>query len=601
MSNALGSTTGEEHAPSARPHSPDSRRSLLESCLQEAATLPSIDASTCRWLEEKLSEEVFNLVAAGQFKRGKSTVINALLGEALLPAGVVPLTSVVTVIRSGRALGLRVELRNGKELAIESAQLGEYVTERGNPSNAKGIERVIIEHPSPWLANGLRLVDTPGIGSVYEHNTDETRKYLPQADAVLFVASVDQPVAQAELDFLRDIRAYAGKVFCLLNKIDYLSTEELRESLAFSSRAIHEALGSAVSVFPISARRALEAKRREDVELLERSGFATFEKALRRFMEAEKTDAWLSSIARSLERLLAQTRFTLDLESKLLTEPLDRIESNLAAFRAEKENAERARNDYQVLLGSDARLLLKEGIEPKLEAFKDELKRRTGTQIERAFQELKPSTSRKLQEGLEERMITSIRAAYDDWLASEDIELSRAFQRLCARFWTSLQESVDELMRRSSELFNIAFDRTKTESQWTTESGFYYKFWYEPTSLRILSSSAMLALPRWLAGPLILKRTRVTADELIEVQAGRIRHDLEERLKKSVHDAQRQMLSQIEATIAGIEAAIDRALGTRQRSAERVRARSEELSALRARIDSLLGRLARIGDPSRAA
>lgn len=574
--------------------SDDRRRAELERCIRDAAELPDVDASACRWLQEKLSEEVFNLVAAGQFKRGKSSIINALLGEALLPAGVVPLTAVVTVIRSGRVLTARVELRNGQVLSIDPAALGEYVTERGNPGNVRGVERVVIEHPSPWLANGVRLVDTPGIGSVYEHNTDETRRYLPQADAVLFVASVDQPVSRAELDFLRDIRGHADKIFCLLNKIDYLRSDELRESLEFSTGAITEALGANVAVFPVSARLALDGKQTGDAGFESRSGFRDFEHALRRFMSVEKTDAWLRSILRNLQRLLSRTRFALDLEAKVLTEPLDRIEVSLAAFRQEKEKTARARADYRVLLDADARALLRDDIEPKLDAFKREQQAAISHWVGERFAELKGLPSRKLQAALQERMIARIRAAYDDWLAYEDVELSRAFEALCARFWSSLQESVDELMRRSSELFAVAFDPIRAEARWTTETGFRYKFWYEPTSLKLLASSAVLALPKLVAGPIIVRRTVTAAVELIEVQAGRIRHDLEERLKQSVRDAEKQMVGQIEATIAGIETAIDNAIATRQRSASHAAARGEEIAKLRQRIAALDARLTTI-------
>lgn len=575
--------------------SPDLRRIEIEACLRAAADLPGIDAATCHWLSRKLSERVFNLVAAGQFKRGKSTVINALLGEPLVPAGVVPLTSVITVIQSGTAPAAYATLRYGQKRAIRIAELGDYVTERGNPANTKSVERVIIEHPSPWLADGVSLVDTPGIASVYEHNTDETRKYLPQADAVLFIASVDQPVSRAELDFLRDIRRYAGKIFCLLNKTDYLRQDELRESLAFSVHAIREALGTDdVPVFPVSARLALEGKMGGDAESIARSGFPAFELALRNFMAQEKTDAWLRSLGRGLERLLTQARFVLDLESKALIEPLEHIEANLALFRQEKARAERARADYCVLLEADARVLLKQDIEQKLDDFKRAQKTEIRAAIDRWVGELRGLPSRKLHAVLADRRIAAIRAAYDDWLAQEDVEISRAFQRLCARFWASLQQSVDELIRRSSELFSVDFDRADTEPRWTAESGFYYKFWYEPTSLKILSTSAVLMLPRLLAAPLIAKRAKATAVELIEVQAGRIRHDLDERLKKSVQDAQRQMLRQIDATVAGIEAAIEAGVSLRLRSAEQVAARSAQLQSARREITALLTRLRRV-------
>ena len=146
-------------------------------------------------------------------------------------------------------------------------------------------------------------------------------------------------------------------------------------------------------------------------------------------------------------------------------------------------------------------------------------------------------------------------------------------------------------MRRSSELFAIAFERTDTEPRWTTESGFYYKFWYEPTSLKILSTSVVFALPRRLAAPLVVRRSKATACELIEVQAGRIRHDLEERLKRSVQNAQRQMVRQIDATVAGIESAIANGVATRRQSASEVAQRSAQLEDARRRTEAIAARL----------
>jgi len=580
----------------ASPADVGRKRTELERCLREAGALPGVDPATLKWLHEKLAEEAFNLVVAGQFKRGKSSIINALLGEALLPAGVVPLTSVVTTIRSGNVPSAHVEFGNVEKRLIAFSQLADFVTERGNPGNMKGVERVVIEHPSPWLGHGVRLVDTPGIGSVYEHNTDETRKYLPQADAVLMVASVDQPVSRAELDFLVGVRQYAGKIFCLLNKVDYLRPDELRESVAFATEAVRGALDAPIPVFPVSARLALEGRLGGNAELVAHSGFPEFEAALRRFMVDERTAAWLASIARSLLRVVKQARFTVDLEAKVLTAPLDRIEANLGLFRRERERAERDRRDFQLLLQADARALLRDHVEPGLEAFKHERQAATHATVERWFAELEDLPAGKLRIALEARLIAEVRGAYDGWLAREEAEISRAFQGLCARFWTHMQQSVDALMQRSSELFAVEFDRTVAEVQWSADSGFYYKFWYEPTGLRILSSSVVLALPKMLARRLIVKRTKATAVDLIEVHAGRIRHDLHERLEQSVRDAQREIVKQIEATIAGIERAIDRALATRARSFGDAATRQDELAHARALIDSLESRIARTVD-----
>jgi Dynamin family len=577
----------------AEPHRPQlSPRSELESCLREIAALPCADAPSVKWLREKLTEEAFNLVAAGQFKRGKSTAINALLGEPILPTGVVPLTSVVTVIRSGHSSVATAELLGGQTIAIAVSELPDYVTERGNPGNTRGVARVIIEHPSPWLANGVRLVDTPGIGSVYEHNTDETLKYLPQADAVLFVASVDQPLNRAELDFLHNVRPYASKVFCLLNKTDYLRSDELPEAVAFARKVLRDTLEVPVPVFPVSARRALEAKQgRGDTDGSASNGFAELESALRGFMDSERSTAWLQSIVGSLQRLLAQGRFAIDLESQVLQAPLERIEANLALFREEKRKAERARLDHQVLLEADARSLLKVTIEPTLDAFKRQQQDAIGALIEDWFNAMRDAPIREIRSQLEQRIHAQVRASYDGWLARQNLKLSEAFQALCARFWSSLQSTIDSLLRRSSELFGITFASVTSESRWSTQSSFYYKFWYEPSSLQILSSSTAPALPRFISGPMILKRSKRYALDLIEVHAGRIRHDLEERLNKSVQDAKRQMLSQIEATLTNIEAAIDNGMALRQRSSEYAGLREGQLVVQRRDLEALDERL----------
>ena len=91
---------------------------VLRECLQAADALAGIDRPTCQWLQRKLAEECFHLMVAGQFKRGKSSVINALLGAAVLPVGVVPLTSIVTVLRHGLERKVRVYFEDGHELEV---------------------------------------------------------------------------------------------------------------------------------------------------------------------------------------------------------------------------------------------------------------------------------------------------------------------------------------------------------------------------------------------------------------------------------------------------------------------------------------------------
>ncbi|MCK7494219.1 MAG: dynamin family protein [Comamonadaceae bacterium] len=235
------------------------RKELL-TCLDELRISASLSEPLCEELREKLETSTFNLVVVGQFKRGKTSLINALLGNELLPVAVVPLTSIVTILTYGPELTIRVYFEDGHALEIGSGELGDYVTERGNPQNRKDVLEVVVCYPSPYLKNGVRLIDTPGVGSIYQHNTDVAYHYLPKSDAAVFLLSVDQPMGRAELDFLRDVKEYSNKIFFLLNKADYLDAKDLQESIEFSQNVLKEAMGAEVRLFPISAKLALEGK-----------------------------------------------------------------------------------------------------------------------------------------------------------------------------------------------------------------------------------------------------------------------------------------------------------------------------------------------------
>ncbi len=566
--------------------SASSMRAQLAQALRDAAALRGIDGEAVAWLDRKLADQSFNLVVAGQFKRGKSSVINGLLGDRLLPVGVIPLTSVVTLIRSGTVAQARVEFLDGRTEELSLEALGDFVTERGNPKNAKGVRQVIIQHPSAWLADGVQLIDTPGIGSVYQHNTDVTQQYLPQADAVLLIASVDQPLSHAELEFLGSIRQYAGKVFCLLNKIDYVRTDELAEAVRFAEGTIRSALKTEVPIFAVSARLALDSKLANG-ESSRESGFPDFERALQRFMTDERRVVWIHSVARSLLRIVAQARFALELEAKILTTPLGQIEDKLAAYEVKQGEFQRALGDYQVLMDSGARALVKDEIEPALEQFKIGERERVCALVDAWSAESSALSVRKLDALLEHRTKGEIRSAYDRWLAREDVAASAAFEKLCGRFWAEMQSSVDELVRYSSELFSVRFEAVPDDSRWSPESGFYYKFWYEPPGLATLASTLVAILPRVLARKVIQRRWRTRARELVELQAGRLRYDFEQRVQKSAQDARGRMVRRIQATLAGIEAAIQGATTTRRQGAAQVAAGMPRIELANEAISSI--------------
>ncbi len=160
---------------------------------------------------ERFEDGRFHLAVLGQFKRGKSTLLNALLGHSLLPTSVVPLTAIPTFVQYGPDLCICVRYQDGKrakEFAgrpIEEAVkiLEGFVTEEGNPKNRLRVKQVDILHPAPILQHGVVLIDTPGVGSTFTHNTRATINFLPQCDAALFVVSADPPLTEVEVNSSR--------------------------------------------------------------------------------------------------------------------------------------------------------------------------------------------------------------------------------------------------------------------------------------------------------------------------------------------------------------------------------------------------------------
>ena len=217
-------------------------------------------------LLQRLREQRCYLAVLGQFKRGKSTLVNALLGEAVLPTAVVPLTSIPTFLHGGEQLAARVVFDNGKpEERFSGPQAGSlaeflarFVTESANPHNQLGVRQVEATYPAPVLAKGVALIDTPGIGSTFRHNTEATINFLPQCDAALFVVSADPPITEVEVEFLKLAHRKLARLFFILNKVDYLDADECRAAVVFLQRVLCEQVGfpSAPLVFCASGARA---------------------------------------------------------------------------------------------------------------------------------------------------------------------------------------------------------------------------------------------------------------------------------------------------------------------------------------------------------
>lgn len=577
------------------------KQQLIDS-MQQASALESGESSRCRELKEKLEAETFNLVVVGQFKRGKTCLVNALMGAEILPVAVVPLTSIVTVLEFGEELKIRVFFEDGRVVEIEREALPNYVTEVGNPRNTKQVREVIVSYPSPYLKNGVRLVDTPGVGSVYLHNTDAAYEYLPKSDAALFLLSVDQPAGKAELDFLKDVRQYSDRIFFLLNKIDYLSKkEEIREAVEFSCGALREALRTDVRIFPISAKLALNGKTDNSPSLMRKSGLKAFSDALTSFLLAEKGKTLLLSSANNLLRVLSHIRLGKELEMKAFTDPLEELEGKIEAFERKKKEVLAEKDGFDILFEGEMERLIKNGLDEDLASFRKALLPQMEASFDAFYRDHRHLSLKELNDALEAHVGAEIERAFAPWRMREEEEISRAFRAVCERFVQKMNGMVDELLRFSSQLFTVPFEAVSAECLWTAESGFSFKLSEEPVGLDLLTSSLTQVMPKYIserakrikdyvtraANRFITGRQKQHMLEAVEMQLGRLRHDFINRLAKGRSAFRREMHSRMDETVRGIAAAIEKGMNQRKKGEadyeERRLALREELS----KIDAL--------------
>ncbi len=596
---------------SAPTHAGDSfatgRRALVE-LLEGASSLSRRTAEICEELEEKLRSNIFNLVVVGQFKRGKTYLINALIGEHLLPVAVVPLTSIVTVLTYGEETTVRVNFNDGSQKEIELKALPEYVTEFGNPKNVKDVRDVLISYPSSYLEGGVRLIDTPGVGSIYVHNTDVAYQYLPRCDAALFLLSVDQPVSQGEIDFLRDVHEYSHKIFFLLNKIDHLTSDEVRESITFSQNALEAAMEGEVRLFPVSAKLALQGKLDASDELLRRSGLPDFSKVLHHFLVNEKGKVLLGSAGRSLLRALSQERFQLELEQQSLKTPLEELEAKLELFESRRRQILAERESFAILLDGELKRFVKDVLDKDLARFKDDLARSMEAGFDAFYEEQRNLSLKELNDALERYVVSEVEKAFADWRRLEEEKIAEAFEKICNGYAARINGILDELLKFSSELFAVPLEIVHAESFWARNLDFYFKMKQEPVGLDMLTDSVTQVLPGFImkrfakfraymfgvANRFILNKRKRHMVETIDVQAGRIRFDFVNRLEKGKAQFQREILGRVDATVDAVAQAVEKGKSERRRGEEEVRVRSRFLDERIAAIRGMEGKVQEI-------
>ena len=206
-------------------------------------------------IERQARRAYLNVAVFGRFKAGKSSFLNHLLGRPILPVGVVPVTTVITEICYAPQDSAEVIYQNGRSPAsVSLGEIASYVSESDNPSNRLEVDTVRVSVPEMAPFRQLRFVDTPGLESIFAHNTEASFAWSPNTDLALVAIGVDPPLTQQDVSLIERLCQFTPNVSVLLTKMDLLNPAEQREVLAFVVSQLTSKFQKKLPVFPFSIK-----------------------------------------------------------------------------------------------------------------------------------------------------------------------------------------------------------------------------------------------------------------------------------------------------------------------------------------------------------
>ena len=539
-------------------------------------------AEEARELAARVAEGRFYVACVGQFKRGKSTLLNALVGHAVLPAGFIPVTAVPTVVRFGDDLHARIRMGDGSWQDVALSDLKEYVTEERNPENKKAVEGAEVFVPSPLLFSGMCFVDTPGLGSVFTGNTATTQAFIPHVDAALVVVGADPPIAGEELALVEAVGRQVQDLILVMNKSDRTTDPERAAAAKFTreilSRRLHRPMGE---VFEVSAAERME----------NRGPLRDWEKllaSLQCLVEDSGRNLVRAACDRGMQRLSEQLLAVIGEDRDALERPIEESERRIALMNETMNEAERSMRELNYLFMAEQQRIS--------DLFVDRHKRffeSAWTESEVEFNHDLPSVPRGFGPRYRRRVLRLAqeisRRRVTPWLKPEQEEGERQYRAAGARF----VEMGNSFLKRLAQagLSELA----RMPNALDPEKGFRVRsrFAFED----FIGTAQPPSPLRWLADaflPLVGGRKFITNDareflrHLLEVNSARVQNDILNRIQESRDRLEVEIRKLLHEVSRIAEQALDRARKVKEEGTPAIHSAVEWLNRFEREVSALV-------------
>lgn len=522
-------------------------------------------------LVSRINEGRFFVACVGQFKRGKSTLLDAMVGEELLPTGVVPVTTVPTVLRYGTQRTARV-LVDGKWKTIRPEDLGQYVSEELNPENKKRVEGVEAFLTSPLLASGMCLVDTPGIGSVFSGNTEATKDFIPQIDAAILVVGADPPISGEELALIEAVGANVDHIFVVLNKMDRVSLHERQQAGAFATKMLATRLKKPVErIYEVSALSRLNGSGNND-------DWEALTEDLHRLASKSGQDMTRSAAERGVRRFSDSVRRSVEERIRALTEPIANSEQRIANLRQTVSQAEQSLRDLGALFSAE-QMRLSNILLARRKQFVREVFPAAFQELQQEIISAKTTFGPALRRELMLIAQTVARRHVMPWLDSEEAHTEELYTSVRKRFVNLVNGLLHRISEEQSADFAHLPKSLDTAQGFRTRSRFYFQDMItiaQPASPLLYCTDLVMGalhIRRWFR-----KDAERFLETLLDTNASRVQGDAEQR----VVDSRLRLESDVRKLLREVSATAEQALSNaREVMAAGTNAVAKELERLR--------------------
>lgn len=337
-------------------------------CIADREDLPRPPQVLSQILSESRQEFVY--LVLGETKRGKTSLINALLGAIILPVDTSVATSQVVRIKRASTIACRLRFLDGSSRDIRIEEIPKYGSKQvEDVLEADELNKVLkwieLDYPAKFLPEGVVLLDTPGLGAVHEAHKQITHRFVPEADAVIFVLDSTQPITQPELDILARVAECTTNLVFVQTKTDIESEAKVAQIINRSETLIRERLGAKlanVEIHPISNKMLADAEGELEAAYVEASHFENFDLVIQAFMQgvleqdkAQKLMGGVTGWWRDVNLVLVQRSQSSQAPSAENVEAANRLASKLAEFERQwgpmgAQRAEAARNVAKAIL-----------------------------------------------------------------------------------------------------------------------------------------------------------------------------------------------------------------------------------------------------------